>query len=80
MTGLAADTPYQVVIYHKSDASAGGMTCKIGSWTQASTGMSYANDTRQNGGAWLGSSEAYMAGTPITVTYDNFAVYSGDSR
>lgn len=81
MTGIVAATTYDAYLYLKSDASAGGVACKVGAWTEAATAYDKANNERGNGRYDFGATETYWAGTtPYTMTFDQVTLYSGDAR
>jgi len=81
LTGIAADTEYNVYLYLKADSSAGGAACKIGAWGEAATAFNLANDAKGNGRIDFGATETYWGfPTPSNITLDNFAAYDGDER
>lgn len=81
LTGIATDTYYDVYVYHKSDASSGGIACKIGSWSAAATSFTQINNNKPNGKISFGATETYWTGaTPFTMTIDDFYLSDGDQR
>ena len=80
MTGVAADTDYAAYLYYKEDASVGEVACKIGSWTEGSTG---AYDNSADDGIAFASIGGWFTawgdgGTDTHIIFDDFEIFFSD--
>lgn len=86
MTGLAANTWYDVVCYYKFDASAGGASMKVGAWAATDTGFNDDNDDAGNNLTGSGQHRLGAAGSAwgdsrsFTIDWDDYEVYKSDQR
>jgi len=83
MSGLAADTAYDFVLYYKKDASVGEAYFKIGAWDASTTGGNDDNSSIAGGGTFrIGAVVHYWGdGTTDTfIKYDDFEYYKSDQR
>ena len=79
---LATDTWYDFYIYYRRDATVGGITFKIGTWAETSTGLNDNTDTADVSYIRFGApTQQWGAGTnDCTVSYDSIEVWKSDAR
>ena len=83
ISGLAVDTKCDVVIYWKKDASAGGLSLKVGAAAAVDTGFNEDNHLKDGvGSVFIGATEHYWGdgANDTTMTVDDFEIYLCDAR